>query len=759
MSKPSFYGAPLYVFKSEAERNWDAHQAQYVIKACLGLGTVAFQIVARSVGIRWQVLDLSGRRTALSTLQATQVAVTTVGYGTGPARVYPFYRAKLSYATAAAANRPLPVVTDWKDTGDPLLPLAQTLSFLQEDEEVTYTVLVNRQHKPMLYQGAVVADALLNDDPWRRPHRYEQAVRHKQSQAWYECFVGVDVDSPYFERAHELRQAINFQLEGSFEIYDPQHPPNGLRAHPYPRIFAVETDTEDHLTTNVGWYAQRAKHDRAQRWWDTAWVYLTIPELASLWHVPHQAFGGTQVLWAKSQPPVSHTIVRNPEGIVVGQGIYQGQPVAARLPSLDRDTHEIVVGRSGGGKSTFLHHQLHQDIAKGHGVFVIDPHGMLIKGILQASIPPEREADVVVLDLGQPDYPLPLNVFAGSQSYAAVGRVIDIIEQFHTTTGVRMDKYLRAGIRALQHVPNATMLDLFLLFTDTAYRQQVLAQVHDHDTMQTLGDDYHHLSAGQQRTVRGPILNRINPFYSNPHLYPSLCHPDRIPLERWVQEKKIVLISLAVNPEEVPRREQNLVGALLISMLQMVGMNPAIARQRVYIYIDEVQNFVTGSLETLFAEARKYGLSMIVAHQHFAQLPSETLQGILGNVGTLVVFPTNADDALRLSPYLRPQFKVEDLVGLNRFQAAVKMQVHGETQAAFLIYGEPPVPLPREAYAREQRIRAHSIQHYTPMNRSDVLAWLEQRYPQSVVAEAQATPSRPTVDDIEDGIDYGQFKG
>jgi hypothetical protein len=77
-----------------------------------------------------------------------------------------------------------------------------------------------------------------------------------------------------------------------------------------------------------------------------------------------------------------------------------------------------------------------------------------------------------------------------------------------------------------------------------------------------------------------------------------------------------------------------MVGALIISLLQMAGMSSQLPKNPVYVYIDEVQNFITTSLDVVFSEARKYGVYMMVAHQFFGQLPSETLQAVLGNVGT-----------------------------------------------------------------------------------------------------------------------------
>ena len=60
-----------------------------------------------------------------------------------------------------------------------------------------------------------------------------------------------------------------------------------------------------------------------------------------------------------------------------------------------------------------------------------------------------------------------------------------------------------------------------------------------------------------------------------------------------------------------------------------------------FLYIDEFQNYVTDSIESILSEARKYRLSLNIAHQYLGQLEqSDALtksnlnlkQAILGNV-------------------------------------------------------------------------------------------------------------------------------
>jgi hypothetical protein len=181
----------------------------------------------------------------------------------------------------------------------------------------------------------------------------------------------------------------------------------------------------------------------------------------------------------------------------------------------------------------------------------------------------------------------------------------------------------------------------------------------------------------------------------------------------------------------IPEIEAETLGALLISKFQLAAMSrmqlAPERRQPYYPYIDEVQNLSTTSLAKLFSEARKTGLNLVVANQFLKQLEGPTLESILGNVGTMVVFPVGPKDAAILSSFVCPQFSSEDLVNLSRFNAVVKMQLTGTTQPAFSLQPPPPLPLPDDADERFERIRAKSRRKYA-RHKDEVDAELLEKY-------------------------------
>jgi hypothetical protein len=451
--------------------------------------------------------------------------------------------------------------------------------------------------------------------------------------------------------------------------------------------------------------------------------------------------------------PVVEDVARLQDGLLLGEAQVNGKRIKVRQPHADRITHMNITGKTRSGKSTFMHYSIHQDIAAGQGVAVIDPHGTLIQRILESSIPKERENDVVVLDLADQNFPPPLNPLVGHHNENGLLSVISIVERLFEGSDqlAQYGSYFRAAIGALEAEPHPTMRDIARVFMDHTYRGWLLSQIDNSEVVDTWEFQYNSSSAGNQRQIAQPVMTRVRSFYGNRRLYPILCHPQHIDFRKLIRERKIILISLPSDQLGIPELERNLVGALLVSRLQMSGMRREMHEAQpdpFFIYIDEVQNFITTSLPTMFSEAAKFGLALTVANQYLDQLGEETLNAVLGNVGTSVIFRASPRDGGLLAPHVRPEFTKDDLLNLDRFKAVVKMQTNGQTRPPFTLFPYEPLPRPSDARKRADYLRELSRQNYTPMSMEQVKAWLHDKYnPKSPVNDADAVD----LPDAEDG--------
>ena len=121
---------------------------------------------------------------------------------------------------------------------------------------------------------------------------------------------------------------------------------------------------------------------------------------------------------------------------------------------------------------------------------------------------------------------------------------------------------------------------------------------------------------------------------------------------------------------------------------------PKAERKDFYLYIDEFQNYVTESIESILSEARKYRLSLNIAHQYLWQLESSDnltksslnlKNAIFGNVWTIMSYKIWPEDWEFMSKYYAPTFSPQDLVNMDKFKSVMKLAVDNQPTIPFSI--------------------------------------------------------------------------
>lgn len=146
-----------------------------------------------------------------------------------------------------------------------------------------------------------------------------------------------------------------------------------------------------------------------------------------------------------------------------------------------------------------------------------------------------------------------------------------------------------------------------------------------------------------------------------------------------MDEKKILIVNLPKG--KLQEEIMGFLGAMIVTKLYQAAMTRADVAQKdrtpFYLYIDEFQNFATDTFSEILSEARKYGLSLHVAHQFLSQIPTHLQNAVFGNVGTFVSFRVSMDDAPKIESYLAPQVSDYDLGNLPAREAYIKLLVNG----------------------------------------------------------------------------------
>jgi len=328
----------------------------------------------------------------------------------------------------------------------------------------------------------------------------------------------------------------------------------------------------------------------------------------------------------------------------------------AKIANRHRATHMYVIGSSGSGKTKFLEFLIQQDIEAGKGFGLIDPHGDLtedVKGFLALHykfVDDEILNRVVVVDPTDPTHTVTFNLLEKLPGVTASDQAQELLSAFkkiwgEDSWGPRMENRLRGSLVALAEA-GLTLGDLPQFLTSQEFRRPVLEKV----TNPIVKADFEHFdsfSKSKQAEQIEPITNKANAFLSDDRIRLMLSSPQSsFNLRNIMDSSKILLVKL---DKGKLRESADLLGSLIMAKLQMAAFSRSeIAEsERVpfYLYIDEFQNFATDSFGVVLSEARKYGLSLVMAHQTLAQVPLDMQSIILGNTGVQVYFRINRKDA------------------------------------------------------------------------------------------------------------------
>src|SRR3989344_4327488 len=92
-----------------------------------------------------------------------------------------------------------------------------------------------------------------------------------------------------------------------------------------------------------------------------------------------------------------------------------------------------------------------------------------------------------------------------------------------------------------------------------------------------------------------------------------------------------------------------------------------------YLYIDEFQNVTTDSIPGILSEARKYKLSLSMAHQFLNQIEEKTRAAVFGNVGNMAVFRVGEEDGEFFAKQFALVFGSLDFVNIEKPTCYVKI--------------------------------------------------------------------------------------
>ncbi len=436
-------------------------------------------------------------------------------------------------------------------------------------------------------------------------------------------------------------------------------------------------------------------------------MILNTEEIASLFHFPHIKYNKTpEIKWQNFK------IVKAPsnipkEWLVLWDNIYRWVKKEIKIKDEDRFRHFYVIGQTGTWKSSILQVMARQDLINGKWIAVIDPHWDLVKDLIPF-IPRTRADDVIIFNPADQERPMWLNLLEAhtpeERDLVAMDALNIMIKLFwNEIFGPRIQDYFRNWVLALMEYPEWWALtDIVRLFTDEDFQKERIRHVKNPIVKAWWEKTYASMWDREKQEMIPYFAAKFGWFITNTMMRNIIGQTkSSFDISEVMNNSKILMVNLSkwilwdINSE--------LIWLILVSKIQMAAMRrqnmSKDERKDFFMYIDEFQNYITPSIESILSEARKYRLGLVLAHQYLWQLEkSDALTksnlnlkwAIFWNVWSIMSYKIGPEDGEFMEKYYAPVFSNQDLVNMDKFKAVMKLSVDNQPTTPFSIIPKNP---------------------------------------------------------------------
>ncbi|MDB5264676.1 MAG: hypothetical protein JWN64_247 [Parcubacteria group bacterium] len=465
---------------------------------------------------------------------------------------------------------------------------------------------------------------------------------------------------------------------------------------------------------------------------------LSLRELTTMYHFPPKGIESSPHLKQSRTAAAAAPMEMPKEGMKLGTNNFRGTLTDVFLAPEDRLRHLYVIGQTGAGKTGFLKTMIEQDIKAGNGVCFIDPHGNDILDVL-ASVPPERYEDVIYFDPAYLDRPFGLNMLEydpskPEQKSFIVNEMLMIFRQLYgdvpESMGPAFEQYFRNATQLVMEDPasGSTLMDIGRVLSNAEFRNLKLSKSNN-PIVNQFWQEIATKAEGEAslQNIVPYITNKFDEFTANDFMRPIIGQQESsFKFREVIDNKKILLVNLSKG--RLGERNANLLGLILVGKLFMAALsradNPRGDFPPFYLYIDEFQNITTDSIPGILSEARKYKLSLTLAHQFLAQVDQKIRDAVFGNVGSMAAFRVGQEDGEFFEKLFAPAFTSSDFTNLENRNAYIRLLAHGIPQKPFNMQ---TLPLSEGNLAQVDDLRQLSYLTYG-RDRSTIEATIRARY-------------------------------
>lgn len=315
-----------------------------------------------------------------------------------------------------------------------------------------------------------------------------------------------------------------------------------------------------------------------------------------------------------------------------------------RISEKARQRHSYITGQSGSGKTelikTLIHHYLTKNTNT--GIILIDPHGDIAEQVAHFKENAQSDRLVYIDPFLSSDHTPVLNPFSLPQKNTPP-QVVDLIteELYLVFRGVlkssftpQMETLLRPCITTLLLMGNKDINDLQRFMDDdrnSGYLSFALKNLYNPSQVDFLKTDF-------QKDTYNPTKQAIKTKLQsllNSHTFRNLLTGNpTYNLDQLCKQKKLIVFNLSAG--KIGNDTSDVIGRFLLAQIKSMAFqradSPEHLRTPTHVFIDECQRYISPTIETILAEARKYKVYLTLANQYYGQnMGTETRNAITNN--------------------------------------------------------------------------------------------------------------------------------
>lgn len=361
------------------------------------------------------------------------------------------------------------------------------------------------------------------------------------------------------------------------------------------------------------------------------------------------------------------------------------------IPESARKKHCYIVAGSGSGKSELIKVLILSYLKKAkraETVFLLDPHGDIAEQVAQFKEHQNPESLIYLSpNLEHGFYPCinPLEMGQGRDDPQKVNYMAECLtDVFKEIVGAdasitaNMETLLKAVLSVLLQRENSTLLDLQQFMRDSENAELVeYAITHSNAGQQHFFNNAFYDS--NYTPTKKALYTKLQSLFNSHTFFSLTIGKSTLDIKQAMDSKKTVVFNLSKGI--LGGQTSKAIGRFIVALVQGFSFErqtvPEKQRIPVYLFLDEFQNFITPSIETILAESRKYAVHLTLAQQFFGQGTENQLKGAILNNTAVKIAGTGEGASLEAIQKFMNGISKEDLQNLQTGHFYVRAKTSG----------------------------------------------------------------------------------